>query len=157
MSRSRFRGVTPYTEKVNQSLFDRTGFEAKSSFLPHKTYEGTSGGENGDRKSRRFDEIREDLFLFIGIFSIALLCLFLRLFRFDRKTSVKKWCAAKRVPYTAKSNLASTRSSYHLLRAGALAAHQVNRLMLLGSPSDMVHSSRLRKTHLSTQRIGLNS
>ncbi len=77
--------------------------------------------------------------------------------KFNRRFFIKIWCAAKRVPYTAKSNLASTRSSYLLLRAGALAAHRGNRLMLLGSPSDMVHSSRLRKTHPSTQGIGLNS
>ena len=58
-------------------------------------------------------------------------------------------------PYTAKSNILSTRSSYPLLKAGTLAAHRVYRLMLLGPPSDMVHSSQLRKTRLSTQRIGL--
>ena len=55
------------------------------------------------------------------------------------------------------SNVSSTRSSYPLLKAGTLAAHRVYRLMLLGPPSDMVHSSQLRKTRLSTQRVGLNS
>ena len=58
-------------------------------------------------------------------------------------------------PYTAKSNLSSMRSSYPLLKAGTLAAHRVHRLMLLGPPSDMVHSSQLRKTRLSTQRVRL--
>ena len=72
----------------------------------------------------------------------------------ERRRS-KQRCAAKRVPYTAKSNLASTRSSYPLLKAGTLAAHRVNRLMLLGSPSDMIHSSWLRKTRPSTQQICL--
>ena len=32
------------------------------------------------------------------------------------------------------------------------STHQVNRLMLLGSPPDMVHSPQLRKTHSSTQQ-----
>ena len=39
-----------------------------------------------------------------------------------------------------------------LLRTGCLAAHQPHCLMLLGSPPDMVHSRRSRKTHSSTQR-----
>ena len=38
-----------------------------------------------------------------------------------------------------------------LLRTGDLAAHRLNCLMLLGSPPDMVHSRRSRKTHSSTQ------
>ena len=44
-----------------------------------------------------------------------------------------------------------------LLKAGDLAAHRVHCLMLLGSPPDMVHSSRLRKTHFSTQGKAQNS
>ena len=54
-------------------------------------------------------------------------------------------------PYTKKSNLAATRYPHLLLGAGCLAAHRVNCLMLLGSPPDMVHNPRLRKTHSSTQ------
>ena len=47
---------------------------------------------------------------------------------------------------------AFARHSHLLLRAGTLAAHRENRLMLLGSPSDMVRGHRLRKTHSSTQK-----
>ena len=55
-------------------------------------------------------------------------------------------------PYTSKSNVTPTRYTYLLLRAGALTAHRVYRLMLLGSPPDMVHSSQLRETHSSSQQ-----
>ena len=58
-------------------------------------------------------------------------------------------------PYTPRSKVAPTRYPYPLLRTGALAAHRVGRLMLLGSPPDMVHSSRLRKTRSSTQKLRL--
>ena len=58
-------------------------------------------------------------------------------------------------PYTPKSKVAPTRYPYPLLRTGALAAHRVGRLMLLGSPPDMVHGSRLRKTRSSTQKLRL--
>ena len=81
--------------------------------------------------------------------------LFFRLFRFHQKMPIKKCRMRETRPYTAKSNFNPTRSSYPLLKAGTLAAHRVYRLMLLGPPSDMVHSSQLRKTRLSTQRIGL--
>ena len=37
------------------------------------------------------------------------------------------------------------------LGTGDLAAHRSDRLMLLGSPPDMVHGVRLRKTHPSTR------
>ena len=40
---------------------------------------------------------------------------------------------------------------YFSLRAGCLVAHQLNCLMLLGSPPDMVHSHQLHKTHPSTR------
>ena len=43
------------------------------------------------------------------------------------------------------------RISSVLLRTGCLAAHRRHCLMLLGSPPDMVHSCRSRKTHSSTQ------
>ena len=43
------------------------------------------------------------------------------------------------------------RVSSVLLRTGCLAAHRRHCLMLLGSPPDMVHSCRSRKTHSSTQ------
>ena len=59
-------------------------------------------------------------------------------------------------PYTFHSNLVATRSPYLLLRAGCLAAHRGDCLMLLGSPPDMVHNSRLRKTHSSTQQVRLS-
>ena len=59
-------------------------------------------------------------------------------------------------PYTFHSNLVATRSPYPLLRAGCLAAHRVDCLMLLGSPPDMVHNSQLRKTHSSTQQARLS-
>ena len=55
-------------------------------------------------------------------------------------------------PYTLKSNFTFARHSPLLLKAGALTAHRENRLMLLGSPSDMVHGAQLRKTHFSTQQ-----
>ncbi len=58
-------------------------------------------------------------------------------------------------PYTSKSKVAPTRSSYLLLKTGTLAAHWVHRLVLLGPPPDTVHNSQLRKTHSSTQRIRL--
>ena len=81
--------------------------------------------------------------------------LFFRLFRFHQKMPIKKCRVRETRPYTAKSNFSSTRFSYPLLKAGILAAHRVYRLMLLGPPSDMVHSSQLRKTRLSTQRVRL--
>ena len=40
---------------------------------------------------------------------------------------------------------------YVLFGAGCLVAHQLNCLMLLGSPPDMVHSHQLHKTHPSSQ------
>jgi len=43
------------------------------------------------------------------------------------------------------------RGSSVLLRTGCLAAHRRHCLMLLGSPPDMVHSCRSRKTHSSSQ------
>ena len=43
------------------------------------------------------------------------------------------------------------RVSSVLLRTGCLAAHRRHCLMLLGSPPDMVHSCRSRKTHSSPQ------
>ena len=43
------------------------------------------------------------------------------------------------------------RISSVLLRTGCLAAHRRHCLMLLGSPPDMVHSCRSRKTHSSSQ------
>ena len=55
-------------------------------------------------------------------------------------------------PYTSKSKVTSARASLPLLKTGFLAAHRVDCLMLLGSPPDMIHSFRLRKTHFSTQR-----
>ena len=55
-------------------------------------------------------------------------------------------------PYTFQSNVTFARHSHLLLKAGTLAAHRENRLMLLGSPPDMVHGHRLRKTHSSTQK-----
>ncbi len=55
-------------------------------------------------------------------------------------------------PYTSKSKVTSARASLPLLKTGALAAHRIDCLMLLGSPPDMIHSFRLRKTHFSTQR-----
>ena len=45
------------------------------------------------------------------------------------------------------------RKRRHLLGTGDLAAHRRHRLMLLGSPPDMVHGFRLRETHPSTQVI----
>ena len=66
--------------------------------------------------------------------------------------AMHKKASCKIRPYTSKSSLVSGRSSYPLLGAGALTAHEVYRLMLLGSPPDMVHSSSLRKTHSSTQQ-----
>ena len=69
-----------------------------------------------------------------------------------QNSTLRKKASCKIRPYTSKSSLISGRSSYPLLRAGALTAHEVYRLMLLGSPPDMVHSSSLRKTHSSTQQ-----
>ena len=43
------------------------------------------------------------------------------------------------------------RISCILLRTGNLVAHQLNCLMLLGSPPDMVHSRQSHKTHSSSQ------
>ena len=43
------------------------------------------------------------------------------------------------------------RISSVLLRTGCLAAHRRHCLMLLGSPPDMIHSCRSRKTHSSSQ------
>ena len=55
-------------------------------------------------------------------------------------------------PYTPRSKVTPTRSPNPLLKTGFLAAHPVDRLMLLGSPPDMVHGFRLRKTHFSTRK-----
>ena len=60
-------------------------------------------------------------------------------------------------PYTLRSNFCFARKSPFLLGAGALAAHRWDRLMLLGSPPDMVHGDRLRKTHSSTQHRALRT
>ena len=60
-------------------------------------------------------------------------------------------------PYTLKSNFGFARKSPLLLGAGTLAAHRRDRLMLLGSPSDMVHGCRLRKTHSSPQQRTLRT
>ena len=54
-------------------------------------------------------------------------------------------------PYTLQSNVTFARNSPLSLRAGTLTAHQMSRLMLLGSPPDMVHGIALRKTHSSTR------
>ena len=48
------------------------------------------------------------------------------------------------------SNAYHTRYPGSQLRNGALAAHAAIRLMLLGSPPDMVHGTALRKTESST-------
>ena len=69
-----------------------------------------------------------------------------------QNSTLRKKASCKIRPYTSKSSLIPWRSSYLLLKAGALTAHEVYRLMLLGSPPDMVHSSSLRKTHSSTQQ-----
>ena len=58
-------------------------------------------------------------------------------------------------PYTPKSNITAARYSIPMLRAGIPAAHSDNRLMLLGSPPDMVHSSELRRTRSSTHKYRL--
>ena len=60
-------------------------------------------------------------------------------------------------PYTLRSNFSFARKSPSLLGAGALAAHRRDRLMLLGSPPDMVHGCRLRKTHSSSQQRALRT
>ena len=60
-------------------------------------------------------------------------------------------------PYTLRSNVCFARKSPSLLGAGTLAAHRWDRLMLLGSPPDMVHGYRLRKTHSSTQQRALRT
>ena len=76
----------------------------------------------------------------------------------DRRVGIRviptgcKKASCKIRPYTSRSNVVPGRSSYPLLKAGALTAHEVYRLMLLGSPPDMVHSSQLRETHSSTQQ-----
>ena len=56
-------------------------------------------------------------------------------------------------PYTKKSNYVPARIPSPSLGAGAPAAHRVNRLMLLGSPPDMVHGSQLRGTRSSTRLL----
>ena len=53
-------------------------------------------------------------------------------------------------PYTSNSRWTFHAPPYSLLGAGCLVAHQLNCLMLLGSPPDMVHSHQLHKTHPST-------
>ena len=53
------------------------------------------------------------------------------------------------------SNAHSTRYPNSQLRHGALAAHEAIRLMLLGSPPDMVHGTSLRETESSTPLIGV--
>ena len=55
-------------------------------------------------------------------------------------------------PYTLRSNITPMRRTYLLLKAGTLAAHRRDCLVLLGSPPDTFHNFRLRKTHLSTQQ-----
>ena len=136
---------------------DRTGFEIKSSFLPPRRTRVRRAVKTAIEKAEnQMKSVRISSSLSV-FFQLLCLSISFGFFGLAERRRSKQRCAAKRVPYTAKSNLASTRSSYLLLRAGALAAHRVNRLMLLGSPSDMVHSSRLRKTHPSTQGIRLNS
>ena len=56
-------------------------------------------------------------------------------------------------PYTSDSKCLHARKRRHTLWTGDLAAHRSDRLMLLGSPPDMVHGVRLRKTHPSTREI----
>ena len=51
------------------------------------------------------------------------------------------------------SNAHSIRYPNSQLRHGALAAHEAIRLMLLGSPPDMVHGTSLRETESSTPLI----
>jgi len=91
-----------------------------------------------------------------GNFMISHIFLFVKYF-FGIFIKVKTAPSRKTRPYTSKSKVAPTRSSYQLLRTGTLAAHWGDRLMLLGPPPDMVHNSQLRKTHSSTQQIRLNS
>ena len=62
--------------------------------------------------------------------------------------SVKK-ARCKIRPYTQNSMLTHARQYSGFLGAGTLATHRNFCLMLLGSPPDMVHSIRLRKTHPS--------
>ena len=47
------------------------------------------------------------------------------------------------------------RSSGSLLGSGSLTAHEKHRLMLLGSPPDMVHGFPLRRTGSSTLLTGV--
>ena len=48
-----------------------------------------------------------------------------------------------------------TRYAGSRLRTGTLAAHEKHRLMLLGSPPDMVHGFPLRETDSSTLLTGV--
>ena len=72
------------------------------------------------------------------------------------KLPPKKYSELQSKTIHLQSNLVATRSPYPLLRAGCLAAHRGDCLMLLGSPPDMVHNSRLRKTRSSTQQARLS-
>ena len=72
------------------------------------------------------------------------------------KKSNNSFCYERR-PYTTQSGCTPLRTFVLLLKTGNLTAHMVHRLMLLGSPPDMVHGSTLRKTHSSTQKNKLNS
>ncbi len=64
-------------------------------------------------------------------------------------------CCERR-PYTPPSGVTPPRSFMTLLRTGNLAAHPVDRLMLLDPSPDMVHGSALRETRSSTQDHELN-
>ena len=68
-----------------------------------------------------------------------------------RSPSFQKKYSCKIRPYTPKSNITAARIYCRLLRTGNPAAHRTYRLMLRGSPPDMIHSVRLRETRPSTQ------
>ena len=70
-----------------------------------------------------------------------------------RSPSSKNGTSYKISPYTKSSNCAYAREHRHILGTGDLAAHWSDRLMLLGSPPDMVHGFQSRKTHPSTHKI----
>ena len=55
-------------------------------------------------------------------------------------------------PYTKNSKCLYVRERRNILGTGDLAAHRSDRLMLLGSPPDMVHRLRSRETHPSTYK-----
>jgi len=65
-------------------------------------------------------------------------------------TSLKNTAGDKRRPYTLTSNMNSYADATDILRQGNFTAHELNCLMLLGSPPDMVHSRSLRETRPST-------